>query len=1209
MPVLYSAQPSLRAEVRPLWTSTSSSNTFEHEIARANPALWGRLKEELSMEALDGAMASLAVEWPEDRRLCKGKGKMKSLVVWVDELKEKMEDPSEPQLFVHPSLIPAFTATPLAVVLHPHRPLTLSSVVLQPVLDSSPGPLSPSSHQIDFSAFYRVDSRYGNSPNGATNGTRHGHTSPPIIREGSFLTLPSHPQRYRILMVEPVQQGLLSSNTRVIISDTPYHIPSDFIVEDNRSQSSYLTLTDFDPDAFLSSSLALSLSKPDHLSGTAEVDDEMAHSVSTTTSGSSTPRPGGMAPVSPPATYTADPQIVDESENDRGVRFTPVRAKGGAEQEVQEDVCWLGVGGLGRAGIFEGDWVFLKRLDPSEGAGNGRLVKALAWERLDEPDDELPADPILLPPALYRSLLSSKSPTWPQIAVEAIPFGARPPTVPLARTMTLARIATAEGVDKRYERSWLLGQKKLFARRKGKEGEEAMRLVRRGDILSVPVWLDKPLTEEEREVGHLESSDFDSDDGDDAQFTRQRERRSPSAAVYFTVTALSYDPLVPIQEDFRSSVSAKARAGELGCWVADGNTKMVWMGLEKERVPNKDGDLFWHKISPPPPPFSVAASTRLRDLLGSCLYQSSMAYAAQLSILIKGARGSGKRSLLHFVANELGFSIVDVECYDVVGDTPAVTTGTFLARLDKARTCAPSLLVLHHVEALAKKTESTVLGRSPPIVKVLQKLMDDAKRASTEGGWPVVILGTTADTDAVPTEVGGCFKQEVELKAPNEVERLHIVQHARSDIAVAPDVELKSIARQTAALHAGDIVALIHRAHDLALKRATSASARRSTREVLLAGVAITSADFSLALAEARAAYSDSIGAPKIPNVLWDDVGGLISVKDDILDTIQLPLEHPELFGEGLKKRSGILLYGPPGTGKTLLAKAVATSCSLNFLSVKGPELLNMYIGESEANVRRIFERARDAAPCVIFMDELDSIAPKRGNQGDSGGVMDRIVSQLLAELDGMSSSDGTGGGVFVLGATNRPDLLDPALLRPGRFDKMLYLSVPNTHPAQLSILQALTRKFNLSQELDLQEIAEMCPFNYTGADLYALCADAMLGAMTRLASHVGAKIQGLNQRAVEGQDEVQKTWVGELTPQWYLSKMAKKEEVEVRVGKEDFEEALKKLVPSVSQDEMRHYERVQREFQSFGIGKADKGKGKGKGKETDGGAEGLQIR
>jgi peroxin-6 len=165
-----------------------------------------------------------------------------------------------------------------------------------------------------------------------------------------------------------------------------------------------------------------------------------------------------------------------------------------------------------------------------------------------------------------------------------------------------------------------------------------------------------------------------------------------------------------------------------------------------------------------------------------------------------------------------------------------------------------------------------------------------------------------------------------------------------------------------------------------------------------------------------------------------------------------------------------------------------------------------MYIGESEANVRRVFQRARDAKPCVIFMDELDSVAPKRGNQGDSGGVMDRIVSQLLAELDGMSDG-GDGDGVYVMAATNRPDLLDPALLRPGRFDRMLYLGVSDTHDAQLKIMQALTRKFKLDGDVDLAALANACPFNYTGADFYALCSDALLKAMARKAEEVDTKI------------------------------------------------------------------------------------------------------
>ena len=172
--------------------------------------------------------------------------------------------------------------------------------------------------------------------------------------------------------------------------------------------------------------------------------------------------------------------------------------------------------------------------------------------------------------------------------------------------------------------------------------------------------------------------------------------------------------------------------------------------------------------------------------------------------------------------------------------------------------------------------------------------------------------------------------------------------------------------------------------------------------------------DLEKALGEIQDTMADSIGAPKIPQVKWADVGGLEDAKREILDCLQMPLKHPELLRSGMK-RSGVLMYGPPGVGKTLLAKAVATECNLNFLSVKGPELLNMYVGQSEQNVREVFERAKLAKPCVIFFDELDSLAPNRGQSGDSGGVMDRVVSQLLAELDSLGPEM-----VFVIGATNR---------------------------------------------------------------------------------------------------------------------------------------------------------------------------------------------
>ncbi|KAG8771529.1 peroxisomal assembly protein [Ceratobasidium sp. 428] len=267
-----------------------------------------------------------------------------------------------------------------------------------------------------------------------------------------------------------------------------------------------------------------------------------------------------------------------------------------------------------------------------------------------------------------------------------------------------------------------------------------------------------------------------------------------------------------------------------------------------------------------------------------------------------------------------------------------------------------------------------------------------------------------------------------------------------------------------------------------------------------------------------------------------------------------------------------------------------------------------MYIGESEANVRRVFQRARDARPCVVFFDELDSVAPRRGQAGDSGGVMDRIVSQLLAELDGMGDGGAGGGEVFVIGATNRPDLLDPALLRPGRFDRMLYLGVSTTHADQLRIIQALTRKFRLDPALDLAAVAERCPFNYTGADFYALCSDAMLKAMARKAEEVERRVAEINAQPPLPEHTYP------MTAQYYLAELATAAETDVLVNADDFFKALDELVPSVSASELEHYREVQQKFASSTINSVEKeengsagedveelasslDKGKGKGK------------
>ena len=245
--------------------------------------------------------------------------------------------------------------------------------------------------------------------------------------------------------------------------------------------------------------------------------------------------------------------------------------------------------------------------------------------------------------------------------------------------------------------------------------------------------------------------------------------------------------------------------------------------------------------------------------------------------------------------------------------------------------------------------------------------------------------------------------------------------------------------------------------------------------------------DFDVILQQLQLALKNKT---KIPKVQWKDIGGLEHVKDKIINCVELPLRYPELFKN--KKQSGILLFGPPGTGKTLVAKAIATECELNFKSIKGPELLNQYIGESESNIRKLFQEAKQMAPCVLFFDELDALAPKRGVHSDSGGVMDRLVSQLLNELDGISQLL----GIVVIGATNRPDLLDPALTRPGRFDNMIYLGPCEEKQQVLLILQAQLSKYTT---MDLSDIADQLPLPITGADLFGFTGSALQHAIDRM--------------------------------------------------------------------------------------------------------------
>lgn len=575
---------------------------------------------------------------------------------------------------------------------------------------------------------------------------------------------------------------------------------------------------------------------------------------------------------------------------------------------------------------------------------------------------------------------------------------------------------------------------------------------------------------------------------------------------------------------------------------------------------------------PVPPEGRVSPKQRLKELVAAAVNPMAMTLHLEPLVLLLHSqqRGVGKTMTARRACSELGLHVFVIDALDIVSTSSAgggnVQNEVLLTtRLERAMSCGPAhcAILVEHVEALAAD-------------RVLTALSDFV--SSTR-----IFIATTTDVENVPPGLRAIFSYELEVPVPDERGRRELLQDIikDKDVPIAYDVDLSAVTTKTAALAAADLVDVVDRAMAARALRVASLcdrlnlhrprAAQMTLHDLHLAGGdavrCVTGSDLDEAVDAARKNFSDSIGTPKIPTVNWEDVGGLTHVKEAVVETIQLPLEHPELFVKGMKKRSGILFYGPPGTGKTLLAKAIATEFSLNFFSVKGPELLNMYVGESEANVRRVFQRARDARPCVVFFDELDSVAPKRGNQGDSGGVMDRIVSQLLAELDGMSDGQASAaGGVFVVGATNRPDLLDPALLRPGRFDKMLYLGISDTHEKQLKILQALTRKFDLDPALSLERISEGLPYTYSGADIYALCSDAMLKAIARKVSALEAKVGS------RADDEP-------VSVSYYLDHMATEDDTAVVVAEEDFVAAQRDLVGSVSAKELEHYDRIRRAF------------------------------
>ncbi|RMZ81204.1 hypothetical protein DV737_g2689, partial [Chaetothyriales sp. CBS 132003] len=781
-------------------------------------------------------------------------------------------------------------------------------------------------------------------------------------------------------------------------------------------------------------------------------------------------------------------------------------------------------------------------------------------------------------------------PSAPRHDVKQRPSTCRAP--PTAREVSLLKISTPTTTRKDLQPALFSGLKRFF--------EEKKRMIKRGDLLAIAI---------DQDLGTIISApsagDNDATAAELAAALPSSMQRAGSHAglAWFKVQSLEAEEASDFEE-FRKeqrwggvvvvdhqTVRLQTQAGTSLHAVSDliDTWTKYWLGLLQ--VPRQSTYRSELVITPSALPQldKLPVEKRVSDLIAAATSSRAVALGlpALVILLHSTQRQIGKTFTAQSACASAGVHTFAISAYDLLSENASSSGGgdvkteaTLKARAELALSCGAqqTAILIQNIDVLtAARMEPT-----------LQDLVHQSR----------VLIATSSKIDDVAPGIRSLFTHEFEIAAPNETCREIILRNASisTGLPLSPGISLKAIALQTAALVAGDLLDVVNRAHLARSHRLChlAHSQSRSVADVVIAGGQSTThllpSDFTSAISAARSTFSDAIGAPKIPTVTWADVGGLASQKDAIMETISLPLTRPELFANGIRKRSGILFYGPPGTGKTLLAKAIATEFSLNFFSVKGPELLNMYIGESEANVRRVFQRARDARPCVVFFDELDSVAPKRGNQGDSGGVMDRIVSQLLAELDGMSSSPaaddgesagapaGGGSGVFVIGATNRPDLLDPALLRPGRFDKMLYLGVADSHDQQVTILQALTRKFVLHESVDLKRVASRLPFTYTGADLYALCSDAMLKAITRKTEAVDAKVAQISSQ--RGQD---------ISTAYFFDHLATDADTQVVVNEDDFTNAQAELVGSVSRKELDHFERIRSLFEEQDISAGEK--------------------
>ncbi|WP_323675830.1 CDC48 family AAA ATPase [Halorubellus sp. PRR65] len=510
-------------------------------------------------------------------------------------------------------------------------------------------------------------------------------------------------------------------------------------------------------------------------------------------------------------------------------------------------------------------------------------------------------------------------------------------------------------------------------------------------------------------------------------------------------------------------------------------------------------------------------------------------------VLLHGPPGTGKTLMAKAVANEIDAHFQTISGPEIMSKYYGESEEQLREVFEDAEENAPAIIFIDELDSIASSRGEASGDVERRVVAQLLSLMD-----GLEERGQVTVIAATNRVDAIDPALrrGGRFDREIEIGVPDKDGRMEIMQVHTRGMPMSDSVELDEYAENTHGFVGADLESLAREAAMNALRRIRPELdlEQEEIDAEVLEQLKVTESDFKEALKGIQPSAMREVFV-EVPDVTWNDVGGLGGTKERLQETIQWPLDYPEVFeAMDLQAAKGVLMYGPPGTGKTLLAKAVANEANSNFISIKGPELLNKFVGESEKGVREVFEKARSNAPTVVFFDEIDSIATERGQRTGDSGVGERVVSQLLTELDGLEALE----DVVVIATTNRPDLIDNALLRPGRLDRHVHVPVPDQE-AREKIFEVHTRDKPLADDVDLEWLARRTD-GYVGADVEAVTREASMAAT--------------------------REFVNSVDPEEMTDSVGN-----VRITREHFEHALDEVKASVTEDVKDSYDQIEERF------------------------------